>query len=814
MSETTDLSTCFHCGDDIPTGAHYPIRYRKREENACCAGCQAVAQTIIDSGLGSYYEQREKPAGKATPLPTDILEQVSLYDEEAVQKSFVKAEPGQIREAALILEGITCAACIWLNEKHLHALPGVLEAQINYSTHRARIRWDNSKISLSSILRAISDIGYQAHPYDAGRQDELYEQERKTALNRLWIAALSMMQVMMYAVPAYLADDGVIGAEFERLMQWASFILTTPVVFYSSLPFYRGTWSELKRGRVGMDTPVAIGVLTSFAASFWATITQQGAVYYDSISMFVFLLLGGRYLEMLARRKAGEATESLIKLIPAFTHTLPDYPRTSTPKAVSVVSLALGDIVLVRPGDTIPCDGIVLEGESATNESLLTGESRPVSKTRGDYVIAGSINTSTPLTIEVQGLGQETQLAGIVRLLDRALQQKPKLAELADRVAAWFVLALLLTAAGTWIYWHIADPDKALWILVSVLVISCPCALSLATPAALTAATGRLSQLKLLLTRGRALEALAGADTVVLDKTGTLTFGQPKCIRVEPFGISADEAYQLAATLEAGSEHPIALAFKDKGETLGVEIHKRTSHAGQGVEASIQGTTYRIGTLKYVSELALVKPPDSAWEPEYSHIYLAKQGQLLARFALGDTLRPDAPQVISAIQQRGLEVHILSGDQQSTVNTLANSLHITTAKGNQLPQDKLAYIQDLQKHGRKVLMIGDGVNDAPVMAAAHVSVAMGSGTEVAQNSADIVLLGQELAPLLDGLNIAKRSRQIIRQNLFWALLYNAVAIPFACAGLITPWLASLGMAISSLVVVGNALRILSIGKTA
>ncbi|MBP7581898.1 MAG: heavy metal translocating P-type ATPase, partial [Vogesella sp.] len=484
--------TCFHCSLPIPAGQAFPIRYRERTEQACCAGCQAVAQTIIDSGLADYYEHRTAEQRQAEPVPAELLQQMQLYDNEALQHSFVHVEDEHIREASLMLEGITCAACVWLNEHHVRKLPGVLSVDINYATHRARVRWDVRQLKLSQILEAISAIGYRAHPYDASRQEALHQKERKTALNRLWVAGLSMMQVMMYAYPVYMAPDGEIESQWLWMLHWSSFVLTLPVVLYSAIPFYRGTWRDLKRGRVGMDTPVTIGILTAFLASLWALLNKvEHGVYFDSVSMFIFLLLGGRYLESMARRKTGEATEKLVKLIPAFAHAVPGWPQDQTQQEVAVSQLAVGDVVLVKPGETIPCDGDILEGHSSVDEALLTGESTPISKQAGDSVIAGSVNQASPLLLRLSRTGSDTRLAGIVRLMDQALAEKPRLAELADRYAVWFVTVLLLAAAATYIGWSLAgSQEHALWVTVAVLVGSCPCALSLATPAALTAATG------------------------------------------------------------------------------------------------------------------------------------------------------------------------------------------------------------------------------------------------------------------------------------------------------------------------------------
>ncbi|QNM95413.1 heavy metal translocating P-type ATPase [Chitinimonas koreensis] len=807
---------CFHCGEPVATAdlapPRYPVAYRDAVRPCCCGGCQAVAQTIVAAGLDGYYQQRDKPADRAAPLPDALQAQLRLYDAPEVQASFVKAEPGNVREAALILEGITCAACIWLNERHLASLPGVLEASVNYSTQRARVRWDEARIRLSDILAAVAAIGYRAHPYDPGRHDALRQKERKAALNRLWLAGLSMMQVMMYAVPVYLAGADEIPPRMLQLMQLASLVLTLPVVLYSCQAFHLGAWRDLKRGRVGMDVPVLIGVWAAFLASCLATFTGHGEVYFDSVSMFVFLLLGGRYLEGMARRRAGEAAESLIKLIPAFAHRLAGWPAAREAEETPVARLAVGDVVLVRPGERYPADGTVLEGEGEADEALLTGEARPVAKRPGDAVIGGAVNGTAPLVLRVLRIGQETQLAGIVRLLDRALAEKPRLAQLADRVAGGFVAALLLVAAAGWAWWQAHDPAHALPVTVAVLVISCPCALSLATPAALTAATGRLARAGLLVTRGHALETLAAATDVVFDKTGTLTLGRPALLDTLPLALGAGPARRLAAVLEAASEHPLALALRADVSTDGLQAADYLNEAGGGVEASVDGMRYRLGRRDYVAGFCAAPWPAAAdgWRRDDTVVWLASAEAWLAGFALGDAIRPEAAaalrELVALPGGESLRLHLLSGDAEGPARAVAAALGIGQLRAGALPADKLAYVQALQAQGRRVIMVGDGVNDAPVLAAADVSVAVGGGAESAQAAGDLVLVGP-LGALADGVATARRTRTVIRQNLGWALGYNLVALPVALAGWVTPWLASLGMAASSLLVVLNAIRL-------
>jgi len=806
LTDAPFFSGCFHCGLPVPDGASYPIEFEHQTKQACCHGCQAVAQTIIDSGQGAYYAHRT--ALPATPQAAEAeLAQLGLYDLPEIQESFVRVEAEHIREAALILENIVCAACIWLNERHIAGLPGVLSVEINYATRRARVRWDNSRIQLSAILKAVSDIGYIAHPFDPGRSDDIYKRERNTAIRRLAIAGLGMMQVMMYALPAYTATD--MTDDIRLLMRWASLVLTIPVVLYSASPFFTGAWRDLKRRHLGMDVPVALGVGTAFVASIYATFSGHGEVYYDSVTMFIFLLLTGRFLEMNARRRAGAAVEELVKLIPAVTTRLPHWPVRDE-EQVPVARLAVGDHILVRPGETLPADGEVIDGNSAVNEAMLTGESLPVTKIVHSKVVGGSLNQASPLVVRVDKLGADTRLASIVRLLDRAQSEKPRIGQLADRAAAWFVGLLLLITVVVGVAWYVIDPSKVLWIVVSILVVTCPCALGLATPAALTTATGRLTRLGLLTTRGHALETLAHATDLVFDKTGTLTQGRLSVSRVVALdGRSESEVSALAAALEAGSEHPIARVLREAVNPA-VTASSIRNTPGRGVEGEINGRTYRLGSPRFVAPDHTPPESDGGAYPENGHeswVALADESGLIAWFALADTPRADAAAAIKALLQQGLRLHLLSGDATGAVKSTAQQLGITYWHASALPEDKLAYVKALQAEGRIVAMVGDGINDAPVLAGAQVSIAMGEGADVAQAAADMVMLGSRLGTLADGVALARKTQQIIRQNLGWALAYNLVAIPAAALGHVTPWLAGIGMSVSSLLVVLNALRL-------
>lgn len=781
----------------------------------CCYGCQAVAQSIVDNGLGDYYRSRDAlPESQREAVPA-ILDQLALYDHADFQKSFVKTLGATEREASLLLEGITCSACIWLNEQHVGKLPGVTAVDINYTTRRARVRWDESRIKLSDILGAVAAIGYRAYPYDAAKNEEISKKERRDALWRLWVAGFGMMQVMMYAIPVYVAN-GDMTADIESMMRWASLLLTLPVVFYSSAPFFRNAWRDIKLRRVGMDVPVALGVGAAFAASCWATLVHGGEVYFDSVTMFVFFLLGGRFLEMTARQKAVSVTEALAKLLPAFAQKLPNFPVDRNTVQCVVADLLPGDRVLVRAGDIVPADGHVLEGFSCANEALLTGESKPVNKVPGDLVTGGSINAESPLVVQIDQVGEATRLSAIIHLMDRAAAEKPRIVEMADRIASYFVAALLFVALAVAIGWYLVDPSKALWITVSVLVVTCPCALSLATPIALTVAAGALARDGLLVTRGHAIETLAQATHFIFDKTGTLTTGRMRLLETRVVGALAEEAcLRIAAALEQSSEHPVASALRHAASAGLPPAHSVQAEPGQGIEASIAGKSYRIGRPAYAMAPSGDELPAelAVWlESGDTVVALADAGGCLALFRIGDELRPEAAPLINDLRLAGKQVILLSGDAQPVAKKIAAALGIVDVRAGVTPQGKHDCVVALQKEGAIVAMVGDGVNDAPVLAQAQVSVAMGGGAQLARTQSDFVLLSENLDHLRWGLRRAARTLSVIRQNLWWSFAYNFVALPLAIAGLVPPWLAGIGMSASSLLVVLNSLRIQRVEK--
>jgi P-type Cu2+ transporter len=806
-------SECYHCGLPVPAGLSIAVKIDGIARAMCCAGCQAVAQTIVDHGLTSYYRQRS-----ALPLRDDsvpqVLRELAAYDIPEVESELAREVGEHAREVTLMLEGITCAACVWLIEQRVGRVPGVLGIEINYATHRARVRWDARRTRLAAILAAVAALGYRAYPYDPARAEQSRRRERDRALWRLFVAGFGMMQVMMYLVPIYVTN-GEMTVDVEQLMRIASLILTLPVVLYAAAPFFTGAWRDLRVMQPGMDVPVALGIAAAFAASVVATVTGSGQVYFDSVTMFVFLLLAARYLEMTVRMRAVTTQEELARPAPAVAERFAAWPDTAT-TMVAAASLRSGDFVRVRPGSAVPADGVVVAGESELDERLLTGESRPQAKRAGDALIGSSFNLGSPLVMRITRVGTDTVLAGILRLLDRAVAERPRIARSADRVAQHFVLALLAVAAVVAVLWYQIDPARALWITVAVLVVSCPCALSLATPAAIAAATGALHERGVLVTRGDAIENLARATDFVFDKTGTLTSGAMRLTGVIPLETSGrrhtpDECLKLAAALEAGSSHPIARALvaAAPADLPRCETASKST-LGAGVEATLGGTRTRIGTADYVAALGRHAVPGelASLADDVTAVALGDERGWIALFTFADPVRAHARSVVHELTAMGKTVHLLSGDRPQIVAHVARNLGIAAQLGGVTPDAKLAYVQRLQAAGAVVAMIGDGVNDAAGLGAADVAVAMGGGADITCGNSDVILLANQLDALLVGVRKARASLRVIRQNLAWAFAYNVVAIPLAACGYVSPLLAGVGMAASSTVVVANALRLL------
>lgn len=758
-----------------------------------------MAEAIVSGGLESYYRHRSEPSANPEALPQVLTDELALYDRAEVQQPFVQHE-GELAEATLLVEGISCAACGWLIEKHLRTLPAVAEARLNLSNHRLQVRWADSQVPLSELLQSLRRIGYAAHPYRPDHATEKLAQENRRALKQIGVAGLLWFQVMMATMATWPEFNLDLSHSFHVILRWTALILTTPIVFYCCGQFFRGALRDLRTRHLTMDVSVSLAIGGAYLAGIWSTLTGQGELYFDAVGMFALFLLAGRYLERRARERTAAATAQLVNLLPASCLRLDDQHQAHR---ILLSELRVGDRVLVQPGALMPADGRILTGQSSVDESLLTGEYLPQPRGVGDNVTAGTLNVEGPLNVEVQALGDDTRLSAIVRLLERAQSEKPRLAELADQVAHWFLIGVLLVSAVVGLVWWQLDSDRAFWIVLALLVATCPCALSLATPTALTAATGSLHKLGLLLTRGHVLEGLNQIDTVIFDKTGTLTEGRLTLRQIFPLrDEESDQCLALAAALENRSEHPIAKAFGRAAQAA----EQVESYPGLGLEGLVEQRRLRIGQPDFVCALSGQPTPKIPGD-HGQWLLLGDEHGPLAWLVLDDRLREDAPALLDACRARGWRILLLSGDSSPMVGEIARQLGIRDARGGLTPDDKLAVLKQLHADGRKVLMLGDGVNDVPVLAAADISVAMGSATDLAKTSADAVLLSNRLDSLTRALPIAVRTRRIIIENLSWAMLYNGLILPFAALGWVTPAWAALGMSVSSLLVVLNALRL-------
>ncbi len=795
---------CFHCALPIDPSNEFQVEIDGELKPVCCPGCKAVAELIRDTGMTSYYAMRDAPQ-PGVGRPADDETEWQVFDRPDMLEAF--SELGtDTAEATIYVGKMYCAACSWLIESTLAAQAGIESADVNPVTHRLRIRWQRSKNGLGRILGTLANLGYEPQPLAPESTVRPEVAEQRSALKRLLVASLGMMQAMMFAIGLYAGDFQGIDADMQLFLRLVSFIVTTPVVFYSARPFFAGAWRGIRRRRPGMDLPVSIAVGSAYVASIYAMLTMGEAVWFDSVTMFVFFLTLGRFLEMRARHRSIDRSTALLSVLPNTVTRI----ENGIGKTIPAGQLTAGDRVKVLAGESIPADGRLVDGRTTVDEALLTGEPQAVPREPGDALVAGSINLDGVIEMVVEKTGSDTTLGTINRLSERARYARPEFVQLADRIASYIVIAILSVATLVATYWYFTAPERAFVITLSVLVVTCPCALALATPAAFAAAGTRLAELRLLLTNGNAIEALANATRIVFDKTGTLTQGRPAIwgVEVVDSSFSESECRQIAAALESASTHPIAAAFGTDSNAAVAGEHRIA--VGEGVAATIDGRRWRIGRLEFVA-------PDVAGttthEGPATRIFLGVDGHLVATFDLEDALRRDAVATLAEIRELGPEISLASGDSEQAVRRAADALGIDDHRAACSPEDKLAFLHDCQRNGETVIMVGDGINDAPVLAGADASVAMAEGALLAQTSADVIMLGHSLTPLVTALRTAKQTMRIVRQNLGWAIVYNATALPLAALGFVPPWAAAIGMSASSLIVVLNALRLSRFGES-
>lgn len=779
---------CYHCGQPLPP---QPPRQRidGLERAFCCRGCAAAAQWIGEAGLVDYYRLRSQLGERIGEEAPDYL----AWDRQDVQAEHSR-EVDAGREITVLVEGMRCAACAWLIGRALNQLDGIDEVAANAVTGRVRLRWRPGQLRLSQALERLAGLGYRPHLAPGAALEQARLRERRSLVLRLGVAALGTLQSMMFAEALYLDFDNQMPAATRDFMRWIAFLLATPVVFYSGWPFLRGMATEIHQRHLGMDTLIGGSVLLAYLGSLVETLRGGPHVWIDAAVMFVFLLLAARAIEGFARQRANDAVDQLARARPALAWRLDDEGRA---QQVPIAALAPGDLIRVGMGESVAADGQLLDA-GEFDESLLSGESRPVPRRAGDIALAGSQCRIGPVRLRVERTGQDTRLSHLVRLVEQAQGQRPRIAMLADGIASRFVVALLAAAVVVFAVWWQIAPERAFEVMLAVLVVSCPCALSLAVPAALAAAHGALARIGVLGIGADSLQNLARVDVLLLDKTGTLTEGRPRIARTELFSVpgaprDVADALALAAALERGSGHPLAEAFPDPGELAAEQLR---TEVGLGVEGVIGGRRLRIGR----ADFACGGRDDGA-------LWLGDGAAALARFELSDAPRADARATIDELRTLGVKLELLSGDGAEAVAATAAALGIRDPRARQSPEDKLTRLRELQGTGKRVAMLGDGINDAPVLAGADVSIAMGSGAALAHRSADLVLLGGSLRRVPDAIRIARRTRAVIRQNLAWATAYNLIALPLAAMGWVTPWMAAIGMAASSLLVTLNALRL-------
>lgn len=749
-----------------------------------------------------------------TPAAGAAMELLHLLDDPQEWSAFSRPDACRVNfwESSLLIEGMHCAACALTLEDALLRVPGVVQAEVSAGSHRARVVWSSAAARPSDWMQAIQTAGYHAVPAHDALARERRKNEGRKALWRLMVAGFCMMQVMMYAYPAYVAAPGDLTPEMAQLLRWASWVLTLPVILFSCGPFFGNAWRDILQRRISMDLPVTLGMLITFAVSTAGTFDPQGIfgreVYFDSLTMFVFFLLAGRWLELRLRDRTAGALEALMNRLPDSVARL---GQDGTYERVPVRRLLPGDIIRILPGETFPADGVLLHGATMVDEALLTGESRPVARGVGGMVIAGSHNLSSVVQARVERTGEQTRFAQIVALMETASTTKPPLARLADQIAKPFLMAVLLAAGLAGAFWWGRDPGHALMVAVAVLIVTCPCALSLATPAAMLAAAGTLARRGVLVRRLEALETLAAIDTVLFDKTGTLTRDAMVLASTRTReGVPVGQVLAMAAALAQHSLHPVSkalvVAAGGAGASPSWTADAVTEVAGRGLsgrvgcgDAALPATELRLGSAVFCG-LELVRT-DSL------QACLSDERGWLATFELSEDVRPDALATVAALQREGMAVHLLSGDSAMAAARVAARVGIPEFRGGCAPQDKLDFLRNAQQRGHQVAVVGDGLNDGPVLAAAHVSFAFGQAVPLAQAQADFVVLGDQLGSVAKTLLLARRTLRVVRQNLWWAAIYNAVCVPLAVLGWLPAWLAGLGMALSSLLVVLNALRL-------
>jgi Cu2+-exporting ATPase len=775
----------------------------------CCFGCQSVCLSIHNAGLQRFYQKT--PEGAFLAPPPDISEELSSYDLDEIQTDYVDSLD-DIRTINLLVEGIHCAACAWLIEHSLATRAGVISAEVNLTSKRLRLKWDNTVSPLSTLLSRLSHIGYAATPFDIDTAEGTLARRHRSLLYRMAFSGFAMMNLMWISIALYSgADDG----EFKNWFHWIGFLIATPTLLYAGYPFLRNAIIGLRHRYLTMDLPIAIGATATYIYSTYVTAngSVSGHVYFDTVVNFLFVILVGRYLEAISKREALSATSRLLELQPKLATVMTE----EGPLVRPIRSVKIDDNVLVRPGGKVPVDGVIVDGESAVDESMLTGEALPVIKHLNDKVVAGSINGEGAFTVKVQQVLRNTALAKIVGLMEDAQASKGPIQSTADKIVPWFVLITLSLAALTFIYWYQVDFELALLTATSVLIITCPCAFGLATPMSVAVATGVGANRGILVKQGAALELLSNVSHFVFDKTGTLTQGELRVVSIHSFlAYTEQQLLEFTASVEQNSEHSIAKAIMDEAKLKSIvisTISKFRSTPGQGVQAMVSNKKIMVGTGAWLSKNGIeLDSQCSQYTDELelqgtSCIYIAIDGVIAGLIGLADELRADATEMIRNLQSQNINITVLSGDRSAVVSAITKPFGDINRFAEVLPKDKADTIKKLQQQGEIVAMVGDGVNDAPALIQADVGIALASGTDVSIESADIVLSHNELNKVAEARQLASRTLRAVRQNIVLSITYNIIMVPLAMMALVDPLVAAVTMPISSLLVIANAARI-------
>jgi len=794
-------SSCDHCALPIPPADLVVDEIDGIPWEFCCHGCRGAFRIINGAGLGDFYQRRswDEPG-----TPHGSFSGEESFDDAFLSRYTVPADHGM--EITLLVEGVRCASCVWLVERYLRGLPGIAEARLNYATHRLRVRFDPRQTTPSQLCHALNRIGYPPRPWTEDATQAAMEKERRALLIRFGTALFLSMQLMGYSLALYAGYFQGMDPEAKHLLQLLAGAVATPVVFFAGWPFLRGAWRSLLRGTAGMDLLVATGVLAAFGASLHGLATG-GEVYFDTAAMIVTLILSGRLFEMAARRRAVGGVDRLLHLTPESAWRLGD----GKPVRVAATSLSPGDRILVKPGERFPVDGRIAEGETEVDEAAVTGEPLPAVRGPDSAIAGGTLNLSASVTMVAASDSRNSFAARIARLVEDAQNRKAPIQRLADRIAAVFIPLVLALAGGTWLFWRL-HPDPGVSPLlagVTVLVIACPCALGLATPTAVLVASGAGAARGILFRGGDVLETAGRLTLAAYDKTGTLTEGRPEVISVEAVSGTEDDLLRLAAKAAAGSGHPLAVGILAAAKGRGLAIDPPGAvrgFPGLGLERLSTTGILRIGNADWFESLG-IHVPDRTAPGHQTEVLVATDDKFRGCLLLADRLRPEAASVIERLRRLGLRPVLLTGDREDAAAALAGPTGIDEVRARLTPAEKTAWIDAARQRGERVLMVGDGINDAPALATADVGCAMAGGTDIALETSDLVLTRPSLEGLFEGIDLARRTLRIIRQNLFWAFAYNLCALPLAAAGLLEPIYAAAAMAASSVCVIGNSLRL-------